>query len=309
MRSRLAALLLLMAACNAAPLPAVKSPEASVPAEAKESPVGEVLAFSANAEVAVREWTLTVSREAAPLGSGCVGRISAEPQLELDLDEPTELSLEAQPVGSPLQDLTLVVVGPDGWVRCSDDEEGLVPRLSGRLPAGRHRIFVGRQQSEGALRVRLAVYPGLWDRRPAARIARLPAPLLDGPQPTPIEPAAGGASGGLRLAEGTAPGQLTGVAGGPREAARVGPGCAGFIADGPDHLLEVMEPMELTVRSDSEADTSLVIVGPNGRVFCNDDLDGWTPAIRALFDRGLYRVFVGAHDETRAAAYTLTVSR
>jgi hypothetical protein len=44
-------------------------------------------------------------------------------------------------------------------------------------------------------------------------------------------------------------------------------------------------------------------------VLCNDDLEGWTPAIRALFDRGLYQVFVGAHDQTRAPDYTLTVSR
>lgn len=310
MRSSLVACLLLLAAgCDRAPA-TVATPEGK-PGEASPplSPTGEVLAFSARSEVAVREWTLAVSRDAASLGSGCVGRISEEPQLELALDSATELSVEVQPVGSPLHDLTLAVVGPDGWARCVDDTEGLQPRLSARLPAGRHRIFVGRQQAEGKLRVRLSVYPGLWDKRPAARIARLPAPLLDGPQPTPIEPLAGGASGGLRLAEGTAPGQLRGVAGGPREAARVGPGCAGFISDGPDHLLEVMEPMELTVRADAEADTSLVIVGPNGRVFCNDDLEGWTPAVRALFDRGLYRVFVGAHDETRAPDYTLTVSR
>jgi hypothetical protein len=67
--------------------------------------------------------------------------------------------------------------------------------------------------------------------------------------------------------------------------------------------------MELTLRADADADTTLVVVGPNGRVLCNDDLEGWTPAIRALLDRGLYQVFVGAHDATRAPEYTLTVSR
>ena len=305
--------LLLLAGCDRAAPPAA-SPAAS-PGDAPkrpapvDSPSGETLAFGPSSEPMSREWTLSVTRAASVLGAGCVGRISQEPQIVLRLDEPTDLSLEAAPIGSPLHDLSLVVLGADGWARCADDTDGLAPRFSGRLPAGTYQLFVGRQQAEGSLRVRLSLFAGLWDRRPAARIAKLPAPLLDGPQPTPLEAMAGGSSGGLRLAEGTSPGQLTGVAGGPREAARVGPGCAGFIADGPDHLLEVLEPMELTLRADAEADTMLVVVGPNGRVLCNDDLEGWTPAIRALFDRGLYQVFVGAHDQTRAPDYTLTVSR
>ena len=303
-------LLALLAAtgCDRAAPPAPSPGEAPKPTPV-DSPSGETLAFGPAAEPISREWTLSVTREASALGAGCVGRISQEPQLVLRLDGPTDLSLEAAPIGSPLHDLSLVVLGADGWARCADDTEGLAPRFSGRLPAGSYQLFVGRQQAEGSLRVRLTLFAGLWDRRPAARIAKLPAPLLDGPQPTPLEAMAGGSSGGLRLAEGTAPGQLTGVAGGPREAALVGPGCAGFIADGPDHLLEVLEPMELTLRADADADTTLVVVGPNGRVLCNDDLEGWTPAIRALFDRGVYQLFIGAHDQTRAPEYTLTVSR
>lgn len=309
MRRPLLVIALVASGCGGQPGPGPATGGGPAPVKVVDAPQGERLAFGAASEPVALDWTLQVSREASSFGSGCVGRISEEPQLVLDLKEPTELSLEAAPIGSPLHDLTLVVAGADGWARCADDVEGLAPRFSGRLPAGSYRIFVGRQRDEGTLRVRLNLFAGMWERRPAARIAKLPAPLLDGPQPTPIEPMAGGASGGLRLAEGTAPGQLTGVAGGPREASRLGPGCAGFIADGPDHLLEVLEPMELTLRSDADADTTLLVVGPNGRVQCNDDLEGWTPAIRGLFDRGLYQVFVGAHDETRAPAYTLTVSR
>lgn len=310
MRANLLLILLALSACNPAPPPASAPPATGAKRAAPvDSPQGDTLRFGASSEPVTREWTLAVSREASSFGSGCVGRVSEEPQLVLVLDAPTEVSLEAAPIGSPLHDLSLVVAGSDGWARCADDNEGLAPRFSGRLPAGTYRLFVGRQRDEGTLRVRLSLFAGLWDRRPAARIAKLPAPLLDGPQPTPIEAVAGGASGGLRLAEGTAPGQLTGVAGGPREAAAVGPGCAGLIADGPDHLLEVLAPMELTLRADAPADTTLVVVGPNGRVLCNDDMEGWTPAIRDHFDRGLYQVYVGAHDETRAPDYTLTVSR
>jgi hypothetical protein len=44
---------------------------------------------------------------------------------------------------SSTEDTTLVVRGPDGAYRCSDDDEGFNPIVAGNMPAGAYTVWVG----------------------------------------------------------------------------------------------------------------------------------------------------------------------
>lgn len=255
------------------------------------------------------EVTLHDEVDARRLGGGCVGRVGLAPDWEVEVADAGVYTATVVPIGSPLADLTLALRAPDGSVRCSDDEVGLSPRWSGEFAAGRWQVFVGTQTPGAGVRARMRLFEGPPSKVPAAQVAALPPPVFEGPMPTPLRDEASGANGGLRLARGTGPGTVTGVGGGPRDASRLGPGCAGLVGDGPDHLLEVEAAMELTIRVDAEADTSLVVVGPRERVLCDDDTVGLSPAIRARLEPGRYSVYVGSHEETQAPRYVLTVSR
>ena len=70
----------------------------------------------------------------------CAGWASREPDLLVHADRPfAELAVMA---ASPA-DLTMMLVGPDGEARCSDDVEGTHPVVRGDFAAGLHRVWIG----------------------------------------------------------------------------------------------------------------------------------------------------------------------
>lgn len=100
-------------------------------------------------------------------------------------------------------------------------------------------------------------------------------------------------------------------AGGTLDATRVPAGdCHGFIAGPPDLRINFTAgSLPLTISATSDADTTLVVNGPNGQWLCNDDSNGLNPMIR--FDRpasGQYDVWVGTMDNGTLHAARLAVS-
>ncbi len=91
----------------------------------------------------------------------------------------------------------------------------------------------------------------------------------------------------------------------------LGGSCAGFVADAPDFDLyfEAGSSLPLAISVAANADTTLVINGPDGRWYCDDDSgDGLNPSI--VFNNpesGLYDIWVGTYGNTMAPA-TLSVS-
>jgi hypothetical protein len=65
-----------------------------------------------------------------------------------------------------------------------------------------------------------------------------------------------------------------------------------------------MARFRFTVRS--SVDTTLVVRGPSGALFCQDDSDGFNPEIRADLGVGRYEVFVGSYSSD--GDYSLEVS-
>ena len=89
---------------------------------------------------------------------------------------------------------------------------------------------------------------------------------------------------------------VTAYAGGDIDAASIAGGCVGMVGEGDQVTLSFTAyggPLIITAYS--EADTSLVVNGPDGRWYCNDDTDGLNPQVRWNTARsGVYNIRVGA---------------
>ncbi len=191
------------------------------------------------------------------------------------------------------EDTSLVIRGPRGEYYCNDDAVGLDPIVEGPFHAGNYELFVGSVGSTaGEYRLEITEI-GTASQSAAALSSNFEdLSLRPGFLPDPQT--------------------LSGVSGGPHDASALGTTpfgpCAGTIATHPDHLLTVEEPFEyLRIRGFSDGDTSLVIRGPDGQVYCNDDAVGLDPQIEGSFAAGVYQIFVGAYGG-EAAAYTLDFS-
>ena len=122
------------------------------------------------------------------------------------------------------------------------------------------------------------------------------------------------AGGNLSIPNGSAL-EIPLTAGGSIEAsAAVSPECFGMIAGPPDYDFyydsgRSRATTSLMITALSQADTTLVINGPNGEWYCDDDSGGnFNPHV--AFDSpqsGLYNIWVGTYDRNTASA-TLVVS-
>lgn len=101
------------------------------------------------------------------------------------------------------------------------------------------------------------------------------------------------------------------TAGGDRDSTRLGSGCAGYVSNAPDVKVAygggAGNPLIFRVTSD--ADTMLVINGPDGRWHCNDDANGLNPGL--IFRNagaGTYDVWVGMRFSRSGSPANLAVS-
>lgn len=117
--------------------------------------------------------------------------------------------------------------------------------------------------------------------------------------------------GTIQVATGFQPDPKTanGTSGGNRAATALQAGCQGFIAQQPDHILNLTTPFRwLRVFAESSSDTTLVIQGPDGRIMCDDDTFDRNPAVQQAFAPGSYRVWVGSYRQGENSAYVLKVT-
>lgn len=96
------------------------------------------------------------------------------------------------------------------------------------------------------------------------------------------------------------------TAGGDIDAASsIGSECVGMIAGPPDIRLTYHAGEEtLRIRAKADADTTLVINGPNGEWACNDDADdNFNPEVVFInTQEGVYDIWVGTFDKEPVAA-------
>ena len=88
--------------------------------------------------------------------------------------------------------------------------------------------------------------------------------------------------------------------GGNIDASRISPNCRGFISNAPDVRLNFVagSSLPLIISAASQADTTLVINGPDGRWYCDDDGGryGMNPSIQFNnVQSGRYEIWVGTY--------------
>ncbi len=213
---------------------------------------------------------LRPTSRAEDYASGCYGMIDAErPDAVVRLDgDRGRLELRAR----SSEDTTLVVVSPDGTVSCNDDTHGLDPEV--RLmpaPAGDYAVWIGTYGEVGMASARLRASAGA-------------APLQAAPGATHVF-----AGGELELALDIVP---------DASATDFGPDCWGEIrGEGPDAVIRIESDRDvLGLHASGSSDTTLVVLGPDGAVQCDDDSIGLDPVVTLRsVPAGDYAVWVGTY--------------
>ena len=101
-------------------------------------------------------------------------------------------------------------------------------------------------------------------------------------------------------------------AGGDRAASRISNSCTGFISNAPDVRLNFEAgTLPLIISVASGADTTLIVNGPDGRWYCDDDggVNGMNPALRFNNPQsGRYEIWVGTYRSGSTPSARLHIS-
>jgi hypothetical protein len=198
-------------------------------------------------------------------------------------------------------DTTLVVNGPDGQWYCDDDGgEGLNPLLQwGSPPSGQYDVYVGTY-GDASLQPAQLIITELTDNS---------ASNSSGPDWS-LNPTYGSTS----LSAGFTPDPyvVSLQSGGPYDSSTyISSSCRGFIAQAPDYRLSYNAgswPLILSV--DSAADTTLVVNGPDGQWYCDDDSgNGLNPSLRWNNPpSGQYDIYIGTYGDAGLRDALLSIS-
>lgn len=234
--------------------------------------------------------------EASRVSSGCVGRVGRAPSAQLTYragDFPLIFTTQAD------SDTTLLINGPDGRWACDDDSGGAGnAQITYDQPlSGVYDIWVGAYSGSGGqaeLLISELTTDSDWDDGD-----------MDGTYPDASLPATYGTRS-LRGGFTPDPLRVSLTAGGGYDASELGGGCAGMIAGAPDFELTYRPTsFDLTIGATSDRDTTLVVMGPDGNWYCDDDSAeaAFNPLIR--FDnprQGTYHIWVGTFGADTAPA-------
>ncbi|RYG19899.1 MAG: hypothetical protein EON96_02060, partial [Caulobacteraceae bacterium] len=227
--------------------------------------------------------------------SGCEGKVSAAPDLQLNFTA-GDLDLTIKALAS--EDTTLLVNSPGGRWYCDDDSGGdLDPMVTISDPeSGRYDIWLGTYDDSMV--------------QSTLQISELGGTdMTSGPAPNmELEPNYGTAN--LRGGFTPDPWTKSILAGGSSPASAAKSGCEGSVSAAPDIQI-FFEPgdSDLTFRVRAEEDTTLLINTPNGRFYCDDDSGGdLDPKVTITNPQsGRYDIWVGTYNGSMVQS-TLEVS-
>lgn len=108
----------------------------------------------------------------------------------------------------------------------------------------------------------------------------------------------------VSIAQNSQPVTLSGTSGGDKKDAS----CAGFIADRPNHTVQVTADSNLKFTLQGSGEPTLLITG-SGQTFCvqADRLSNGKVEIPGRWTKGTYSVFIGDQGRTRSP-YTLSIA-
>ena len=244
-------------------------------------------------------WTKSIlaggSIPASAAKSGCEGKVSAAPDLQLNYTA-GDLNLTISAVAS--EDTTLLINTPGGRWYCDDDGGGeFNPLVTISDPeSGRYDIWLGTYNDNMVQSTLQISELGGSDSASGA------APNMD------LEPNYGTAT--LRGGFTPDPWTKSILAGGSVPASAAKSGCEGSVSAAPDIQI-FFEPGEgdLTFRVRASEDTTLLVNTPNGRFYCDDDSGGdLDPKVTITNPQsGRYDIWVGTYNDSMVQS-TLEVS-
>lgn len=265
------------------------------------------------------------SVNANTLGEGCTGIIPVAPDIVVNWQEDTTISkLRFFFLGGG--DATMVISTPDGTILCNDDVNPLVlnPMIEVESPAaGRYAIFMGSFEGD-------AIEPGFvvvtsTDLNPANLdlTALVPPPNPDAiPEeslPSSVllvnsAPLNDSATSALEAGFGTATQDgLTSDGSLPAYNIELGNSlCTGFVDAVPTYIFTwAGESETLRIFFEGDHDSTLLVLGPDGSVTCNDDFgdaDNLNPLVSLTPVEGRYVVYVGSFAPGSPVNGSLTIS-
>ncbi|MFN3557823.1 MAG: peptidase [Brevundimonas sp.] len=224
------------------------------------------------------------SIDASNLGSPCTGSIARAPDYELTY---TSGSLPLYIYATASSDTTLVVNGPDGQWYCDDDSNGGTnPQVTFNSPgSGTYDIWVGTFGGGTA--------------SATLNITELSGDNSGGGSGSP-DTSLTATFGEVSLNSGFTPDphRVNLTAGGMIAASSVSSSCQGSIATAPDYQISYTSgALPLAIRTEAGTDTTLVVNGPDGQWYCDDDSGGGTNA-QVYFAKpssGTYDIWVGTY--------------
>lgn len=101
------------------------------------------------------------------------------------------------------------------------------------------------------------------------------------------------------------------TSGGTLSASGASSGCTGWVANDPDYQVRYAAgAFNLSFSSTSSSDTTLVIIAPNGSIYCDDDSGNGLNPIVTIGNppSGIYNVWVGSYRSGEYAPATLSIS-
>lgn len=257
----------------------------------KEQPAGAITSANLGPSLSPDPFTTTLAAggiiDASTVSPACNGYIATQPDFTLAYtasSEPLRTFVDSN------ADTTLLIRTPSGEVLCNDDFDGLNPGIIIETPtSGTYEVFIGTYEQGGD--------------NPNATLA-----FTNSVDDKDLPP---GAVTNATIELGSNRQDYDLVAGGSFEAyTRFGDACNGFIAQAPDFNTQVIDggvSVEFTVRS--AEDTTLVVRGPDGAVYCDDDSAGDLNPLLLLENAtpGTYDVWLGTFSPAGFAPASLSL--
>jgi hypothetical protein len=250
------------------------------------------------------------------LGAGCTGYATEAPDFRFNLQGGSSSFLRFF-VESAV-DTTLVINGPNGQWHCNDDisSSNRNPMVDfTNAPPGQYDVWIGSYQANDRARGTLNITE-LSNRQPGGGNGGGGAVASAAQGSGALNIAGNPTFGDRSIAPGFTPDPLTAsiTSGGGINAANAGlpSGCVGWVAANPDFnvvLTGNSNFLRFFVNNTNE-DTTLVINGPNGQWFCNDDsFNGRNPSVDFNgAGSGTYNVWVGSYTQGTNTRVQLNVT-
>lgn len=267
------------------------------------------------------------------LDASCAGLATREPTQRIRME--TRFGFLRLFATGP-EDLTLAVRTQDGAILCSDDRFGRHPSIEGRFAPGELEVWVGvkppvddgeiatdtpqavvttvEAEPEGAhvyeleLTETRSVRPGVRRGEEQDHLSLAIELGLDVRAET-------GQSGNLRLRRGFLPdprsleGAITATAT-DLDVSALEARCEGFVTTLPSHVLTLQEDFDYfqVYVDDAPEGSVLIVMGPDGSLFCDSSDDDQPQVEAAAWPSGIYRIWVGTQRSGAAFPYRVGFS-